>query len=125
MPKKRAYAVALSLSIGAAAILAAAQVRAEQAPPADKPAAGAKPAPPGAPPAATAAPSRAVAQLRPAKDGKVEGTVTFASTPSGLKVTGRITGLTPGTHGFHVHEFGDCSAADFASAGGHFNPTGH
>ena len=39
-----------------------------------------------------------------------------------MAVKARITGLTPGTHGFHVHEFGDCSAADFTSAGGHFNP---
>lgn len=28
-----------------------------------------------------------------------------------------------GVHGFHVHEIGDCSAADFTSTGGHFNPT--
>jgi Cu-Zn family superoxide dismutase len=30
----------------------------------------------------------------------------------------------PGPHGFHIHEKGDCSAADASSAGGHFNPTG-
>ena len=35
-----------------------------------------------------------------------------------------IAGLKAnGTHGFHIHEKGDCSAADFTSAGGHFNPT--
>ena len=33
----------------------------------------------------------------------------------------------PGVHGFHVHETGDCSAAEpaFAKAGGHFNPESH
>jgi Cu-Zn family superoxide dismutase len=69
--------------------------------------------------------ARAVAVLHPAKDGKVEGVLTFAKAASGAKVTGRISGLTPGTHGFHIHEFGDCTAADFSSAGGHYNPTGH
>ncbi|MFP6572139.1 MAG: superoxide dismutase family protein, partial [Vicinamibacterales bacterium] len=36
-----------------------------------------------------------------------------------------LTGLTAGTeHGFHVHQYGDCSASDGTSAGGHFNPHG-
>ena len=42
--------------------------------------------------------------------------------PEGLKLTVSVTGLTPGEHGFHVHEVGDCSAADASSAAGHFNP---
>ena len=39
-----------------------------------------------------------------------------------MKVWGTIEGLTPGDHGFHVHQYGDVSAADGTSAGGHFNP---
>jgi Cu-Zn family superoxide dismutase len=78
----------------------------------------------GAVPAAVTV-TRAVAVLQPAKDGKVGGVLTFVKAATGgIKVTGRITGLSAGTHGFHIHEFGDCSAADFTSAGGHFNPTG-
>lgn len=67
---------------------------------------------------------RAVAVLHSAAAGTASGTVWFEPAPGGVKVKARITGLTPGTHGFHVHEFGDCSAADFTSAGGHFNPMG-
>jgi Cu-Zn family superoxide dismutase len=67
--------------------------------------------------------TKAVAVLAPAKDGKVAGTLTFAKADGGVRITGRISGLNPGTHGFHVHEFGDCSAPDFTSAGSHFNPT--
>jgi Cu-Zn family superoxide dismutase len=58
--------------------------------------------------------------------GKPSGTVTF--TPAGdnkVKVAYDLKGLTPGTHGFHIHEKGDLSAADFSSAGPHFNPTKH
>src|SRR6188474_1576764 len=74
-----------------------------------------------APPAA----NHAIAVLTPAKDGKVGGTIHFMKTAGGVKVSGTVTGLAPGAHGFHVHEFGDCSAADFTSAGGHFNPAGN
>jgi len=42
----------------------------------------------------------------------------------GVHLRGEVGGLSPGaSHGFHIHETGDCSAADAASAGGHFNPT--
>jgi Cu-Zn family superoxide dismutase len=74
--------------------------------------------------AADMKPGRAGAVLRSAPAGKVEGTIWFEPAGSGVAVKARISGLTPGTHGFHVHEFGDCSAADFTSAGGHFNPMG-
>jgi Cu-Zn family superoxide dismutase len=43
----------------------------------------------------------------------------------GVQITGTISGLTPGsTHGFHIHENGDCSAPDASSAGEHYNPSG-
>ena len=69
------------------------------------------------------APLKAVAVLHPTAGSKVNGTVTFTEEADGVKVRAEITGLTPGNHGFHVHEFGDCSAADATSAGAHFNPT--
>ena len=69
------------------------------------------------------APLKAVAVLHPTSGSKVGGTVTFTEEADGVQVHAEITGLTPGNHGFHVHEFGDCSAADASSAGAHFNPT--
>ena len=75
------------------------------------------------PAAKSAASSKAIAVLHPTAGNKVSGTVTFTEEADGVRVQADITGLTPGKHGFHVHEFGDCSAADLASAGGHFNPT--
>lgn len=72
----------------------------------------------------TAASTHAVAVLEPARNGSVRGTIRFRKRPAGVRVQGMITGLTAGAHGFHVHEYGDCSAPDFSSAGEHFNPTG-
>ena len=69
------------------------------------------------------APLKAIAVLHPTAGNKVSGTVTFTEVADGVQVQAEITGLAPGNHGFHVHEFGDCSAADGSSAGGHFNPT--
>ena len=72
--------------------------------------------------ASAAAPSKAVAILRPTQGNAVEGKVTFTRTPNGTNVSVHLAGLTPGKHAFHIHEFGDCSASDGASAGSHFNP---
>jgi Cu-Zn family superoxide dismutase len=68
-------------------------------------------------------PLKAVAVLHPTEGNKASGTVTFTEVADGVQIKAEITGLTPGNHGFHVHEFGDCSGADLASAGAHFNPT--
>ena len=67
---------------------------------------------------------RAIAVLQPTKGNSVHGTVTYEMIDHGVRVTVDISGLTPGKHGFHIHEFGDCSADDASSAGGHFNPAG-
>ena len=66
----------------------------------------------------------AVAHLKPAANSKVTGTVQFIPTDKGVRVVAHVVNLTPGDHGFHVHEKGDLSAPDFTSAGPHFNPTG-
>src|SRR4030095_3344404 len=68
-------------------------------------------------------PTKAIALLHPTSGNTVAGSVTFIKSGDEIKVVADITGLTPGKHGFHIHEFGDCSSSDGNSAGGHFNPT--
>ncbi|MET3380861.1 superoxide dismutase family protein [Variovorax paradoxus] len=52
------------------------------------------------------------------------GTVTFTALEHGVRVSGEVRGLVPGSeHGFHIHEKGDCGDNGNAS-GGHFNPAG-
>lgn len=49
----------------------------------------------------------------------------FRTSPANVTVQVRARRLPPGFHGFHVHAVGVCDpATGFASAGGHFNPTG-
>jgi superoxide dismutase, Cu-Zn family len=68
----------------------------------------------------------AVANLQAAPGGQVNGTVTFTQSGNRVIVVADVRGLPPNTtHGFHIHEKGDCSSPDFTSAGGHFNPGGH
>lgn len=66
--------------------------------------------------------NRAVAVLHPTQGYDVAGQVTFVNVAGVFEINGEFRGLTPGQHGIHIHEFGDCSAADGTSAGGHFNP---
>lgn len=66
--------------------------------------------------------ARAVAVFHPTKGNSVSGIVRFEAVSGGIHVVADLTGLTPGKHGFHIHEYGDCSAEDGTSAGGHFNP---
>ena len=75
------------------------------------------------PAAKSAVSSKGISVLHPTAGNKVSGTVTFTPVADGVQVHAEIAGLTPGKHGFHIHEFGDCSAADASSAGAHFNPT--
>ena len=47
-------------------------------------------------------------------EGSVKGTITFTQEGDGpTKVTGEVTGLSPGNHGFHVHQFGDVSTGEY------------
>lgn len=67
--------------------------------------------------------AKAIAILSPTSGNNVQGKVFFTPETEGVRVEAEITGLTPGKHGFHIHEKGDCSAPDATSAGGHFNPS--
>lgn len=65
-----------------------------------------------------------IATVRPASGSQVHGEVKFTQVGARVRVSGEIAGLSPGAHGFHIHEKGDCSAPDGMSTGGHFNPQG-
>jgi Cu-Zn family superoxide dismutase len=72
---------------------------------------------------AESAPQHARVDLQPIGGSGVTGVVRFERTGDTLHVQGRIEGLTPGLHGFHVHEFGDLSDTQKGeSAGSHFAP---
>jgi len=67
-------------------------------------------------------PEAAVAVLHPTKGHDVRGVVRFEPGELGLRVHSEVSGLEPnGTHAYHVHLWGDCSAPDGTSAGTHFN----
>lgn len=58
-----------------------------------------------------------------AADGAARGEAMITQGPDGLRVRVKATGLTPGAHAVHIHTTGTCTAPDFTSAGGHWNPT--
>jgi len=70
--------------------------------------------------------SQATAPIESRSGSKVTGKAVFTELPSGgTKVEVWIENATPGVHGLHLHEKGDCSAPDASSAGPHFNAAGN
>jgi Cu-Zn family superoxide dismutase len=51
------------------------------------------------------------------------GLAKISASGDGVKISIKVSGLTPGDHGIHVHNVGKCEGPDFKTAGGHFNPT--
>jgi len=64
------------------------------------------------------------AQLVARSGSTVSGSLSFTERGGSLRIDGQLAGLTPGEHGFHIHEVGDCSAPDASTAKGHYNPAG-
>jgi Cu-Zn family superoxide dismutase len=62
-------------------------------------------------------PRTAMAQIEPIDGGSVTGTVVFHAEGDIVRVTGTLRNLSPGKHGFHVHEGSSCQ-----QRGGHFAP---
>jgi Cu-Zn family superoxide dismutase len=68
--------------------------------------------------AAHAAPATVTADLKNST-GQTVGSATLTEAPKGVLMRVEIKGLTPGWHGMHFHDKGDCSKSDFTSAGPH------
>jgi Cu-Zn family superoxide dismutase len=65
----------------------------------------------------------ATARIESASESSVNGTVELKDSNGTVYLIASISGLSPGEHAIHIHEFGDCSSEDAKSAGGHWNPT--
>jgi Cu-Zn family superoxide dismutase len=73
--------------------------------------------------AARAAPATVTAELKNST-GQTVGGVTLSEAPKGILMRIDVKGLSPGWHGLHFHEKGDCSKSDFTSAGAHVHGAG-
>jgi superoxide dismutase, Cu-Zn family len=65
------------------------------------------------------------AALEPRSGSTTTGFVEARAMDGGTHLTIRVANATPGKHGVHLHETGDCSAPDASSAGAHWAPAGH
>ena len=66
-----------------------------------------------------------VAQCDLQHSDTVKGTILLMQGPgTPTLIKGTISGLTPGKHGFHIHEFGDMSQG-CKSMGAHYNPVSY
>jgi Cu-Zn family superoxide dismutase len=69
--------------------------------------------------------AQATSSLESRSGSTTTGTATFEQDGDQVMLTLEVSGATPGKHGAHIHQTGDCSASDASSAGGHWNPTAH
>lgn len=68
-------------------------------------------------------PRKAIVFIRPCDSkNKIDGIIYFEEVNNKVRLHGEIKGLTPGKHGFHIHESGNLSHC-CSSLKGHFNPT--
>ena len=75
---------------------------------------------------ATAEPAESIARaVVTGADDIPYGEVIIGEGDGGLIVKIEAQGLEPEPRGVHIHEVGKCEGPDFASAGGHWNPTKH
>ncbi|MEO8139990.1 MAG: superoxide dismutase family protein [Gemmatimonadota bacterium] len=74
-------------------------------------------------PAAGPPPVRAVFAIIDSAGARA-GQVTAVQNPDGVLLQVFATGLTPGSHGLHLHASAACEPPGFQSAGIHFNPEG-
>jgi len=64
---------------------------------------------------------RAICVLSPTGTSGVTGTVVLQQDTGGTRVIAAINGIT-GSHGFHIHQFGDLSSPSATATGSHFDP---
>ena len=61
--------------------------------------------------------------MEPKSDSTATGVIALSQTNDLVTIKIDMTGVSPGMHGFHIHEKGNCSPANASAAGGHFNPS--
>ena len=66
---------------------------------------------------------QAIATIGPVGENSATGMAIFTQNGDQITLTIEIQNVSPGIHGVHIHENGDCSSPDGKAAGGHWNPT--
>lgn len=64
----------------------------------------------------------ATARIEARSGSQVVGSAIFTVDGNTVTMEVGVEKAPPGEHGLHLHQTGDCSAADATSAGGHWNP---
>jgi superoxide dismutase, Cu-Zn family len=66
---------------------------------------------------------RGIVDLHPKTRSQVKGSLSLRDSPDGLSIKGKLKGVEAGSHGFTLHESGDCTAHDAKTVGPIWNPT--